>query len=222
MRVIIVGCDRLGAELAYRLSKHEHEVAVVDLHRSSFVRLNKDFHGRTHEGDPLSQDVLLRAGIEEAESLIALTESEATNFIVGYAAKELYKVPQVIVRNFESASRVVCELMGLQAISAAIWGAEQLEEMLSHKDLEPVYSVAGGEVEIYVVTIPQTWEERLLSELLNERDGQKAVSLTRSGNSFIPTGQEILKEGDILHLAANHSGIEALRLKLDQSNGEGA
>ena len=222
MRVIIVGCDRLGAELAYRLSMHDHEVAVVDMHRSSFLRLNKDFHGRNHEGDPLSQDVLLRAGIEEAESLLALTESESTNFVIGYAAKELYQVPQVIVRISDTSSGAVCELMGLQAISSAIWGAEQLEEMLSHKDFDSVYSVAGGEVEIYTVTVPHQWDNRLLGELLSEDDGQRAVSLTRSGNSHIPGEQEVIKKDDILYIAAIHEGIEGLRAKLNQGDGEGA
>jgi len=222
MKVIIIGCDRLGAELAQRLSQHGHEIAVVDLHRSSFVRLDKGFRGRTHEGDALSEEVLLRAGIEDADAVIALTESEASNYVIGRAAKEIYNIPQVIVRSYESASNDICELMGLQAVSSSIWGAEQLEEMLSHKDLKSVFTVAGGEVEIYAITIPTSWENRPLGELLSENNGQRAISLTRSGNSFIPTQLQSLKEDDILHIAANHEGIEELRTKLNIHNGGGA
>ena len=223
MRVIVIGCDLLGAELSYRLCLHGHEVIVIDMHRSSFVNLHREFRGRTHEGDPLSQEVLLRSGIEEADALIALTEIEAANYIVGYAAKEIFHVPQVIVRSFDPGSKAICELMGLQAVSSAIWGAEQLEEMLSHKDLKPVFTIAGGEVEIYTITIPPSWENRTLGELILENNGQRAISLTRSGDSFIPTSRQVLKEDDILYIAANHIGIEELRQKLiATTNGEAA
>ncbi|MEM5773667.1 MAG: TrkA family potassium uptake protein [Anaerolineaceae bacterium] len=222
MKAIVIGCDRLGSELAYRLSLHGHEVVVVDQHRTSFVNLNPDFVGRTHEGDPMSQDVLLRAGIEETDALIALTETEATNYIVGYAAKEIFKVPHVIVRSFDPTHKMVCELMGLQAISSAIWGAEQLEEMLTHKDLKPVFTIAGGEVEIYTISIPPAWENHTLEELISDHNGQRAVSLTRSGDSFIPTGAQVLKEDDLLYVAANHEGIEALRQKISGKSEEAA
>lgn len=222
MKVIIIGCDRLGAELSYRLSMHGHDVAVVDQRRDSFVKLNRDFRGRTHEGDPLTQEVLLRAGIEEADVLIALTEAEETNYIIGYAAKEIYSVSQVIVRSFDPASKAICDLMGLQAVTSAIWGAEQLEEMLSHKDMEPVFTIAGGEVEIYNITIPSSWDGKTLGELISEDNGQRAISLTRSGDSFIPKSRQILKENDILFVAANHSGMEELLKKLIDEKMEAA
>ncbi len=222
MKAIVIGCDRLGAELAYRLSLHGHDVVVIDQHRTSFVHLNRDFVGRTHEGDPLNQDVLLRAGVEEADAVIALTEIEATNYIIGSAVKELYKVPQVIVRSFDPTHKMVCEMLGLQAISSAIWGAEQLEEMLTHKDFKPVFTIAGGEVEIYNITIPSSWDNRQIEDLITDRTGQRAISLTRSGDSFIPAAKQMLKEDDILYIAANHEGMEALWKKISRMNEEAA
>lgn len=220
MKAIVIGCDRLGAELSYRLSSHGHEVMVIDQHRSSFVNLNPGFVGRTHEGEALNQDVLIRAGVEDADALIALTESEATNFIIGYAAREIYNVPQVIVRSFDPAKKAICVMMGLQAISSAIWGAEQLEEMLIHTDMKPVLTIAGGEVELYSIVVPASWDNRKLSDLVSDPSSQLAVSLTRSGDSSIPPKDAILRESDILYVAANHTGIETLRAKIQNGNGE--
>ena len=66
MKAVVVGCGRLGAELAYRLYQRGHEVAVVDLDEKAFSRLPDDFEGRFSEGDALNRDVLRRAGIEKA------------------------------------------------------------------------------------------------------------------------------------------------------------
>jgi trk system potassium uptake protein TrkA len=214
MKAIIIGCDHLGAELCFRLSLHGHEVAVIDQQRESFVNLPKGFVGRTHEGNPLNEEVLLRAGIQEADALIALTENETTNYVIGYAAKEIYHVPQVIVRSYDPANKTLCEIMGLQAISSAIWGAEQLEEMMIHEDLKPVFTIAGGEVEIYNVRIPAHWENHRVDELVSEASGQRAISLTRSGDTLFTAPGQLLKEDDILYVAANHDGIEALHEKI--------
>jgi branched-chain amino acid aminotransferase len=71
MKVIVVGCGRFGSELAYRLYKSGHEVAIVDAIPEAFNILPVDFRGRLIEGDALNQDVLHRAGIEHADALAA-------------------------------------------------------------------------------------------------------------------------------------------------------
>ena len=69
MKILVVGCGRLGADLADRLSKAGNNVAVIDSSEAAFNKLPSDFIGRIHEGNGLQQDVLVRAGIEGADGL---------------------------------------------------------------------------------------------------------------------------------------------------------
>ena len=87
MKAIIVGCGRLGSELAYRLFQAGHDVSVVDVNKSSFSRLPPDFQGKINEGDALNRDVLRRAGIDHAESLAAVAGKGSFNAVDGHPAQ---------------------------------------------------------------------------------------------------------------------------------------
>ena len=76
MKFIVVGCGRVGAELCYHLFTSGHQVVVVDSRREAFNRLHPDFRGRTLEGEGLAESVLERAGIQEADGLAAVTNSD--------------------------------------------------------------------------------------------------------------------------------------------------
>jgi trk system potassium uptake protein TrkA len=69
MNFIVVGCGRVGAELAYHLFRGGHQVVVVDSRKEAFNRLHPDFRGRTLEGEGLVESVLERASIREADGL---------------------------------------------------------------------------------------------------------------------------------------------------------
>lgn len=101
MRFIVVGCGRTGATLAQLLCRKGHTVAVIDKDENAFSRLGPGFRGRTYEGLAFDHDVLVRAGIQEAQGLAALTNDEASNMIVCRIAKQLFHVPRVVARLYE-------------------------------------------------------------------------------------------------------------------------
>lgn len=213
MRVLMIGCDQLGAELAHRLSDHGHEVVVVDREQAAFAKLSDRFRGRVHVGDALNQEVLQRAGIENADVFLALTRSDTTNFILGLTARERFQISQVIVRNLDPDSQVVCEHMRLRAVSSARWGAEQLEEMISQSDLERMLALGGGEIEIYALQVPKKWSGQKLSEVIPAKN-LLVISLTRAGKSTMPSQDTELWVEDVLHIAADHTGSEELWRRL--------
>src|SRR5512142_1445210 len=135
MRVIVVGCGRIGSELAYRLYRKGHEVAVIDSVGAAFNNLHPDFRGRTVEGEALGQDVLHRAGIEHADGLAAVTSIDSLNAVVAHVARTVYDVPHVVVRNFDPDWRPLHESFGLQIISSTSWGAQRIEELLYHEEM---------------------------------------------------------------------------------------
>lgn len=213
MKTIVVGCGRLGAELAYRLYLRGHDVAVVDTVAAAFSNLPSDFHGRLCEGDALNQDVLHRSGVETADALAAVTSSDTLNMAVGHIVRTVYRVPNVVVRNYDPDSRSLFEVFGLQVVSSTGWGAQRIEEMIVHPDMRTVYSAGNGEVEIYQLTVPPECNGRSVGDLL-KAEGCVVASVTRGGRAFLPQAETHLETGDVIHLSATFDGIEAIRARI--------
>jgi trk system potassium uptake protein TrkA len=98
MRTIIVGCGRVGAELAARLATAGHDVTVLDLLTESFSRLPESFSGQAVRGDGTDEDVLRRAGAEGADNFIALTEGDNRNVLAAQMAAENLGIPNVVAK----------------------------------------------------------------------------------------------------------------------------
>ncbi len=218
MFIIVVGCGRVGAELAFRLYQRGHQVAVIDQIGSSFANLDPEYRGRTIEGEVLSHDVLTRAGIEEADGLAAATNSDSVNAVVGHMAREVYHVPNVVVRNYDPRWLPMHEAFGLQVVSSTAWGAQRIEELLYQPIGRAVFSAGNGEVEIYELVAPEAWRDRNLADLLAGTEAIP-VAFTRAGRSVLPSRELVLEPGDIVHVSATLSGIEALRERAGGTGG---
>lgn len=213
MDVIVVGCGRVGSELAYRVYQKGHRVTVVDSNEASFQNLSPDFRGRTVEGEALNQIVLKRAGIESADGLAAVTNSDTLNVAVAHVARRVYEVPNVVVRNYDAGLRGLHEVFGLQVVSSTSWGAQRVEEMLYHQEMRSVFSAGNGEVEVYEFTVPPAWNDHGLGEILPEQDC-RPVALTRAGNAIMADNKTVLNSGDIVLVSATFDGIATLRQRL--------
>src|SRR5688572_22833359 len=123
MFMIVVGCGRVGAELAFRLYRGGHQVAVIDQVGASFQSLDPEYRGRTIEGEVLSKEVLQREGMETADGLAAVTNSDSTNAVVGHVARTVFHVPNVVVRNYDPRWLPMHEAFGLQVVSSTASGA---------------------------------------------------------------------------------------------------
>jgi trk system potassium uptake protein TrkA len=219
MIVIVVGCGRVGAELAYRLFQRGHKVTIVDQVAAAFENLPPDFRGRTLEGQVLNQDVLQRAGIARADALAAVTNSDSLNAVVAHVARTVYHLNKVVVRNYDPRWRPVHEAFGSQTVSSASWGAQRIEEMLHQDAIHAVFSAGNGEVEVYELIVPLAWQGRRLQDLLPDK-WCLPVALTRVGQAVLPAGETHLEAGDIVHLSATLEGLEALRTRLVQPEEE--
>jgi len=98
MRVIVVGCGRVGAGIAERLARAGHELTVIDLSTESFTRLEEDFPGQAIRCDGTDEDVLRRAGADEADILFALTEGDNRNVLAAQLAAETFKIGRVVAK----------------------------------------------------------------------------------------------------------------------------
>lgn len=213
MKIIVVGCGRLGADLAYRLSKDNHDISIIDHAATSFYNLPPDFDGFTIEGEALSEDVLIRAGIEKADALAAVTNSDALNAVVAHAAREHYHIPKIVVRNYDPKWLDIHTAFGFQVVSSTSWGSQRIEELIKHDQLHPVFSAGNGEVEVYELTISKKWDGRTIGELFDDAHCV-IMALTRSGRAVIPDRETTLQEADVLHFSATHEGVDVVRSRL--------
>lgn len=130
MKVVILGCGRLGAYLARRLVSQGHEVTVIDHDSAALARLGDDFPGRTVVGTGIDEDVLRRAGIEEADAFVAATNWDNTNVMAAQVAREIFGVPRVICRMYDPLREEFYRSLGLETICPTLWSAERIEEIL--------------------------------------------------------------------------------------------
>jgi trk system potassium uptake protein TrkA len=210
---IIVGCGRVGSELAFALFAKGHQVTIIDHVGASFQHLHPDYRGRTIEAEVLNQDVLERAGIEHADALAAVTNSDATNAVVAHIARTVFKVRNVVARNYDPRWLPLHEAMGLPMVSSTAWGAQRIEETLHADPCRSVFTAGSGEVEVYELVVTEAWSGRLLSELLASTEGV-AVAITRGGKASLPAPDARLATGDVVHLSARPAGIDVLRRRL--------
>ena len=213
MKVAIVGCGRMGADLADRMYHRGHEVVIIDLNEDAFNNLPADFQGRFYEGDALNLDVLNRAGLETCDALAAVTNEDEMNLVISHIGREHFHIPRIVARNYDPHNRVLYETFNIQIVSAISWAAQRLEEMIYHEDVRTVFSAGNGEIEVYEVRVPKLWTGQPLG-LLNPCNDCLTISLTRSGHASIPNPQTILHADDLLHLSATVEGIEELRQRL--------
>ncbi len=211
MNVIIVGCGRMGGTVAYQLYRKNHRVTIIDLYQAAFANLPADFRGRTMEGEALNQDVLHRAGIEQADAFIAATNSDSLNASLCHVARVVYKVPNVIARNYDPRWLPMLEAFNLQTVSTALWAALHVEELIA-SSLTSVLSTGHGEVEIYEVIIPGAWAGKALGTVLPKQC--MPVAITRAGKSLLPAADTVLEAGDVIHVSATLEGVTSLRAEL--------
>lgn len=213
MHVIVVGCGRMGADLAQRLFEKGHAVAVLDQDGRAFENLPVAFRGRTIEGEVLDRDVLERAGIGDAEGLAAVTSSDSVNAVVAHVARTAYRVANVVVRNYDPRLAPLQEAIGVQAISSTRWGARRFVELLSETTAHSVFSAGAGEVHLYEFVVPRGWSGRAVSDLVAGTGG-RVVALTRAGTARLPDDEEPVETGDVLHVGCTVSGVRILDARL--------
>lgn len=215
MNFFIVGCGRVGSELALRLFQNGHTVVVIDREREALNSLPPDFRGRIIEGDVLSEQMLERAGIAEADGLATVTNSDTLNAVVGHVARTIYNVPIVVTRNYDPAMLSVLEAFGCNVVSSTSWGAQRIQELLLDPSFRTTFSAGNGEVEIYEILIPTAWDGKSLGDLLRNNPGCLPVAITRAGRALLPDSNTALQTGDLLNVSATFVGIKALRAQMD-------
>lgn len=128
--IIIIGCGRLGANLANTLSDNEGDVLIMDTKKSSFRRLTSDFGGLSVVGNGTDLNALKDADISRASAVIAVTNHDNTNIMIAQIARDLFHIDKVIARLYDPERESVYQALGIKTICPAILSAKEVDKML--------------------------------------------------------------------------------------------
>lgn len=212
MNLVIIGCGRMGAGLAQTLSLRGHTITVVDRDATAFAALGPAFKGRTVVGVGFDREVLLAAGVQRADGLASVMNSDEANIVAARVARELFRVPRVVARVVEPQKAEIYQRLGIQTISTTIWGIHRIANLLSYTELDVVYDL-GSAVELIQVELPAALAGRTVQQLTIPGEVQ-VVAIKRSGQTFLPTGNASLQSGDLLYLAIQATAADQVKALL--------
>jgi len=210
MQIVIMGCGRVGSQLANLLSLESHKVTVIDNNPKAFSRLGKSFKGNTVTGFGFDKEILEKAGIEHADAFASVTQGDNRNIISALIAKREYRVPIVVARIYDPLRALAYKKLGITTISPTTWGANKIKGIICHFDISSQLSLGSGEVEIVEMEI-NTNLAGFTSDKINVPGEIMVISITRLGRAFIPVVGTVMNQGDLLHIAVASTSIPQLK-----------
>lgn len=216
MHVVVVGCGRVGSELAFSLIRSGHTVAIIDKNADAFrKRLPEDFAGQTVLGFGFDRDHLVEAGIERAGAVAAVTSGDNSNILTARIARENFAIDRVVARIYDPRRALIYQRLGIPTVATVLWTTDQVMRRLLPPDEQPHEWVdPSGKVCLLDYPIPANWAGKKLASL-SEPGVFWLVAITRLGAAQVSTPSAIGQDGDILHFAADVSALDTLRDRLE-------
>lgn len=209
MKIIVMGCGRVGSQASQLLVKMGHEVIVIDHDTNAFARLGPDFKGRIVRGIGFDRNTLLEAGVETAEAFVAASSSDNANIIAARIARNIFHVPRVVARLYDPLRAEIYQRLGLTTISTTGWGAERIVEVVTHTDLDTIHVFRDGGTSLVRVEIPAQLIGHQVIQM-NIPGEVMVVAITRNDQTFIPVSGSEFHEGDTVYLTVIPASMNRL------------
>ncbi len=209
MKVIVMGCGRIGSQVSMLMANQGHAVTIIDHDDNATGRLAPNFKGKLVKGLGFDRDVLMAAGIEQADAFVAASSSDNANIVAARIARNIFHVPRVVARLYDPRRGEIYQRLGLTTISSTNWGAERIVQVLTHTDLDVWNTFGRGEVSLLHLETPQTLVGRTVAQL-NVPGEVQVISITRNEKALIPTIGTEFREGDLIHLVVLSSAMGRL------------
>ena len=213
MYVIIVGCGRVGSELAKLLSNEGHNVVVIDKAQSSFDRLGGTFNGLTMVGNGFDLALLKQVGIEKADAFCAVTNGDNTNLVSAQVAKKIFKVPKVLARVYDPQRAHIYAALGLDIISGTILFAAMLRDKIIESRFSS-YLIESKELGVIEIEVKEKLAGKSILDV-NMPGDLLVAAIRRVNDVIIPDVHSVLKLRDILMAVVKVSSLDKIKALLD-------
>ncbi|MDP4118860.1 MAG: TrkA family potassium uptake protein [Bacillota bacterium] len=210
MKIIVVGCGRMGTGLSLNLIKKGHKVTVIDTRPDALNRLGKDFKGVKINGLGFDKDVLATAEIDRVDAIVCCTESDEVNALIARISRNVYHVPRVVARLFDPRKANIYHRLGIQTISTTSWGIERATEMLTYNQLDSICDLGTGNVHLVRLEVPSMMKGRTVNDMTSIGE-IFVVSIRRGNETFIPSMGTELEPGDTLYVSVISSALNKLK-----------
>ena len=211
--MIVVGCGRVGSELAGILEKSGHTVAIIDKKPDAFRRLPTGFGGQLIEGFGFDRDTLITAGAENAGALAAVTSGDNSNIMAARVAREVFSIEQVVARIYDPRRAAIYERLGIPTVATVAWTTDQILRRLVPDEHEPVWVDPSGRVCLVERQLPKSWAGQKLVAL-QEPGKFLIVAVDRIGASRVFDPALVGQEGDTLRIMVEVDAFDALENRL--------
>lgn len=194
MNVMIVGCGRVGAQLALILSQEGHNVTIIDKNPDAFKRLGGTFNGVAVAGTGFDEKLLKELKIDKQDAFVSVTSGDNTNLMASQIAKKIFKVPRVIARVYDPKRADIYRKLGLDIIS----GTTLVAAMIRDKVIEnrfTSYLVETGELGVIEIVVNGSLKDKIVSDL-NMPDEFLVTVVERKKRVIIPQSDTRLEVGD--------------------------
>lgn len=210
--VIVVGCGRVGSQLANMLSDNGNNVCCIDMNPDSFTNLGRNFNGTTVQGLGFDEDVLMRAGVDECDVLAAVTSHDNANLMCAEVANRLFGVPHVIARLYNPDHERTYLQLGIDYVCGTSLVAEEVFSKVLSGYGSHVDTFGDCEILEFSLDLSSRPDAHSIRVFELERDHEvRIIAFERSDGSAssIPTGDSILYDGDSVLACVHHDLIGA-------------
>jgi trk system potassium uptake protein TrkA len=204
MYVIVVGCGRVGSQLATMLSVEGHDVVVIDRDADAFRRLGTAFNGLTVVGIGFDEEVLSSVSARGADALAAVTDLDNTNLMTAEVARKLFDVKHVVARLYNPDRERTYQQLGLDHVSGTSMVARSLLEKILAGHGHHLTNM--GDVEIIEFKASKRVQGKRVRDI--EIDRRFRVSaVIRGEETFVPEAETQLQKGDIITAAVKEDAF---------------
>jgi trk system potassium uptake protein TrkA len=209
VHIVIMGCGRVGSTLAHILEDQGHSVAVIDQDVDAFRKLRSGFKGRKVTGYGFDRDVLIEAGIEEADAFAAVSSGDNSNIISARVVRESFGIQRVAARIYDPRRAEVYQRLGIPTVATVRWTADQMLRTLLPDGAESLWRDPTGKVVLAEVAYSDRWLGEKI-KLLEQSTGTRVAYISRLGQAILPEHATVLQEGDLVHVIAVESDLERI------------
>lgn len=213
MHIVIMGCGRVGSSLAKALERRDHSVAVIDMDVNAFRRLGPEFRGVTVKGIGFDRDVLIRAGIREADGFAAVSSGDNSNILSARVVREEFGLHNVIARIYDQGRAEVYERLGIRTVATVRWAAAQVLRGLLPEGSEPVWTDPAGDVRLVQVKTHEDWIGTKV-HAVQKAIGTPIPFVLRFGRGLVPNQGTILQDGDLVFVAVETDALSQVEAVL--------
>lgn len=194
MNVMIIGCGRVGSQLALILSNEGHNVTIIDKNPDSFKRLGGTFNGVAVVGNGFDEKLLKELKVEKQDAFVSVTSGDNTNLMASQIAKKIFKVPRVIARVYDPKRADIYRKLGLDIISGTMLVAAMIRDKMIENRFTS-YLVETGELGVIEIVVNGSLKDKIVSDI-NMPDEFLVTVVERKKRVIIPQPDTRLEVGD--------------------------